>query len=432
MSGKKQIRIIIYEFVSILTILLELLLESNNIKKELLIFAGLFCMGQIIFIAWNQKKNALLFLIGLFIAYFLYSVIARVYLQVDDLPYIFSHTAVTKAELLKSAIIVQIFLCSYVYTIKSGSEINRNVFKESGRCNKYIVWVCAVVCLLTPFLFYDAANGYGKRGSISSPLYEYTCLFVLIGMMYSGRKKKNLFVLAMASGFWCLHGLVYGERAPALTVVIIWGCYLILPKITSRLILLCSIAGITLFSLVGSFRGVSNFSLAGVQEALGGMLTERFASDTAYYAYQAGTAILRFESSNSLLKRITYGLGYLMYIVKGSSVRAGNLSDIVAINPGTFHQGGGWIMFYAHFWGGAVAVILVGAYVAFIINKSFALKSSDEIYWNYLALYIVGTVPRWFLYSPAQITRGVFIYSIVYGFFYLIYRFTTKSVKQRI
>lgn len=89
-------------------------------------------------------------------------------------------------------------------------------------------------------------------------------------------------------------------------------------------------------------------------------------------------------------------------------------------------------MFYAHFWGGAAAVILVGAYVAFIINKSFALKSSDETYWNYLALYIVGTVPRWFLYSPAQITRGVFIYSIVYGFFYLIYRFTTKSVKQRI
>ena len=68
MSGKKQIRIIAYEFVSVLTILLELLLESNNTNKEILIFAGLFCMGQIIFIAWNQKKNALLFLMSLFIA----------------------------------------------------------------------------------------------------------------------------------------------------------------------------------------------------------------------------------------------------------------------------------------------------------------------------------------------------------------------------
>ena len=432
MSGKKQIRIIAYEFVSVLTILLELLLESNNTNKEILIFAGLFCMGQIIFIAWNQKKNALLFLMSLFIAYFLYSVVAQVYLQVGDLPYVFRYTAVTRMELLKSVVIVQIFFCVYVYTIKGGSEINQNVFKESGRCNKYVVWVCALVCLLSPFLFYDVSNGYGKRGSISSPLYEYTCLFVLIGMMYSGRKKKNLFVLAMASGFWCLHGLVYGERAPALTVVIMWGCYLILPKITSRLILLCSIAGITLFSLVGSFRGISNFSLAGIQEALGGMLTERFASDTAYYAYQAGNAIVRFESYNSMLERICYGLGYIKYIFAGGRVQAGNLSMIVQNNPGTFHQGGGWIMFYAHFWGGAAAVILVGAYVAFIINKSFALKSSDETYWNYLALYIVGTVPRWFLYSPAQITRGVFIYSSVYGFFYLIYRFTTKSVKQRI
>lgn len=432
MSGKIQIRIIAYEFVSILTILLELLLESNNTNKELLIFAGLFCMGQIIFIVWNQKKNALLFLSSLFIVYFLYSVVVRVYLQVDDLPYIFRYTAVTRMELLRSAVIVQIFFCVYVYTIKSGSEINQNVFKESGRCNKHIVWTCALMCLLSPFLFYDASNGYGKRGSISSPLYEYTCLFVLIGMMYSGRKKKNLFALAMASGFWCLHGLAYGERAPALTVVIIWGCYLILPRITSGLILLCSIAGITLFSLVGSFRGISNFSLAGIQEALEGMLTERFASDTAYYAYQAGNAIVRFESYNSMLERIRYGLGYIKYIFAGGRVQAGNLSMIVQNNPGTFHQGGGWIMFYAHFWGGAAAVFLVGAYVAFIINKSFALKSSNETYWNYLALYIVGTVPRWFLYSPAQITRGVFIYSIVYGFFYLIYRFTTKSVKQRI
>ena len=56
MSGKKQIRIIAYEFVSVLTILLELLLESNNTNKEILIFAGLFVWGKSFLLHGIKRK----------------------------------------------------------------------------------------------------------------------------------------------------------------------------------------------------------------------------------------------------------------------------------------------------------------------------------------------------------------------------------------
>ncbi len=428
MTRNKQISIVVFEIVSILMILLEATFEDNNINGWILALAGILCLGQIAFITWNQRSNPLLFAICFFMAYFVYSVVAKVYFEVDCMPYIFRFTSVTKKELLRDAEIVQLFFCIFAFSIKEEIKIDWHIFEKGTRCNNYIVWICCVACVCAPFLFYSASNGYGVRGSISSPLYEYTCLFLLLGLMYSGREKCYLILLLISSGFWCLHGIIYGERAPALTVVIIWGCYLLLPKITSKRIFLYSIIGIIAFSLVGAFRGLSFFTFEGFQKSLSLLLDERFTSDTAYYAYQAGNAIVRFESCNSIWDRVRYGAGYLEYIFVGGSVAAGNLANIVQKNPGTFHQGGGWIMFYAHFWGGVIGVILLGSYIVFIARHVVKLVDSNDYFKNYLALYVTASVPRWFLYSPSQITRGIFIYALLYGVFISIHKLTTRKI----
>lgn len=420
MEKRKFTVIFLFEITSILVILFEIYMLDNRISDELLACAGIISLLQIAFITFNSKKNPLLFALDFFIFYFVYSVTARVYLELEELPYIFRITSVTRNELLDSAITVQLFFCAYAYTIKSNKSIDLHVFERKAAGNKYIVWICSLMCVVSPSLFYDASKGYGVRGSISSPLYEYTGLFILIGLMYTGREKENLWVLALSSGFWCLHGFFYGERAPALTAVIAWGCYLFLPKITSKSISLYSMAGIVLFSVAGAFRGISNFSTKGLYSTIQGLLRERFASDTAYYAYQAGIAIKRFENYTSLWDRIKFGIDYIAYVVLGGSIEAGNLSNIVADHQGTFHQGGGWIMFYAHFWGSAIVVLGVGIYIGIVICRSFRLKDSDDIYFNYLALYLVASTPRWFLYSPSQITRGVLIYTVMFAAFYFI------------
>ena len=174
---------------------------------------------------------------------------------------------------------------------------------------------------------------------------------------------------------------------------------------------------------------MSFFTFEGVQKSLSLLLDERFTSDTAYYAYQAGNAIVRFESYNSIWDRVRYGVGYLEYIFVGGSVAAGNLANIVQKNSGTFHQGGGWIMFYAHFWGGVIGVILVGSYIVFITRHIVKLVDSNDYFKNYLALYVTASVPRWFLYSPSQITRGIFIYALLYGAFMFIHKLTTRKIR---
>lgn len=427
MKHNIQVSVVIFELVSLLSIIIELFLSSIFVNNYIFYFAGLICLLQIAFISWNHRSNPLLFAVSFFILYFVYSVVVKVYFCIDDLPFIFQYTSVSKNELIQDALIVQVFFCIYAFSINGEFNIDLHIFEKNMRSNKYIVWICSLYCIFSPFVFYRASNGFGVRGSISSPLYEYTCLFLLIGLIYSGRKSNNLILLVISSGFWCLHGFIYGERAPALTAIIIWGCYLFFPKITSKRILIYSLIGVVVFTIIGSFRGLSFFSIEGLQSVLRSILKEKFASDTAYYSYQAGNAIARFEHFNSIWDRIGYAVGYLFYIFKGGSSKAGNLANVVQKHPGTFHQGGGWIMFYSHFWGGMFGVIIFGFYIVFLFWKIFNISDSKNYFKNYLALYITASVPRWFLYSPAPITRSIFVFSMLYFLFNIIYKLTLKK-----
>ena len=159
------------------------------------------------------------------------------------------------------------------------------------------------------------------------------------------------------------------------------------------------------------YRGLSDLDGNVLESVFNSLLRGGLANDTSYAAYQTSMNILRFADITSLWNRLLYFLKYLLYIVAGSAVPDVNLS-ILALEVGG-HGGGGWLPTYAYFWLGYIGVIAAGVGLAWLVNTTTNLQKRRS-YLNYLALYIVATSPRWYLYSPSPLTRGLLMFTLFF------------------
>lgn len=385
-------------------------------QTVLMATSGCLLLALSAYATYYQRKNMLSFVLNIIILYFNYSLVASVYWNANALPAHFA--GYTFGELLRGINIVLLFFATYMCTLKDNADPEKRVFIKKDSPNWLIVGVAAAYIALAPFLFYHTES-FGTRG-VASAFYEYSLVVLIVSLCFSRRDWKALGVLMAVCIWMIMHGLLHGERVLALQMVIVWGLYLLIHRLSLKLIIPCCIAGIFVFTIFGMYRGLNALEGNVLKNVFQSLLQGGMANDTSYAAFQTSMNVLRLADISTIWERLGLFLRYLLYIVAGSSVQDANLA-ILALEVG-WHGGGGWLPVYFSFWLGYPGVIAVGIGLGWLINKASQLRPGKD-YFNYLALYVVVTTPRWYLYSPAPLTRGLLMYTLVFIAATIVYRY---------
>lgn len=390
--------------------------QSSEVQVVLLATSGALFLVLSVYVCFLQRKNMLIFAMSLMVLYFNYSLVAGVCWSTDALPRIFSGQ--TFGELLRAVNIVLVFFMVFICFLKDNTEIDITVYLKKQRCSWIIVGVGTAYISLAPFLFYRTES-FGSRGVIT-PFYEYSLVVMIVALAFCGRNWVAISALIASSGWIIVHGLLHGERALALQMLIAWGVYLLLHRFSLKWIIPAGFVGIVVFTLFGLTRGMNNVDENTLQKVYRFLLNGGLANDTSFAAFQTSVDVVRLADASTIGERLLLFCRYLLYIVGGSAVQGVHLEEL-SREVGT-HGGGGWLPFYFHFWFGYAGVVVIGCIVGWMINKLSHLQS-EKHYLTYLSLYIVSTVPRWYLYSPAPLTRSMIIFSIIFGAAWLFYQY---------
>lgn len=382
---------------------------SEDIQVGLMASSGLLLLVLSGYAVYSQRNNMLAVLLNIMLLYFNYSVVSAVYWNANSLDSIFVNSGYSREEFLNAINIELLFYGTYALLLDSDTRPDKTIFLLKEKPNFLVVIPCVAYIALAPFLFYKTES-FGTRGSVTA-LYEYAVVVLIVALRFTGRDLRALIPLLTASIWLIFHGLISGERVLALQMMIVWGLYLLLHVLTFKLIVSIFVLGVFGFTVFGVYRGLSAMEGDVLGNTLEYLSSVGMANDTSYYAYWAGMSINRLADASTVWERLRYFMQYVLYCFGGSAVPDSNLSVIAAqLN---YHAGGGWLPFYINCWLGFAGVILSGAGMAWIINRVTQFLS-DRFYTNYLALYIIATCPRWYLYSPATITRGVLIFTVFY------------------
>lgn len=382
-----------------------MLVAQGAVTNGQLAVAGILLTALPLWTAVRVRRHLPLLVVAGLLLYFHYSVAAAVYWKPDALPAIFARYS--RTELLHGAGIVLLFWAALTAALPGARMPDLAVFARKSAGDALLSVPCAVYIALAPVLFYRSA-AFGVRGS-GSTLYEYVIIVLVVGLSVCGRQPGQLALLGVASGLYCLHGLVYGERITVMQAAIVWGLYLLLHRLTLRTMLVAAAAGLVVLTLTGMFRGAASWQPGALLEALEALAERRLANDTAYFAYQSGLSIRRLELVSGWAGRLGQLGAYLLYLVFGSAVPDSNLSVLAAEN--SHNWGGGWLPFYGHFWLGALGTVLLALGTAALLRWGCRLDSSHPVR-CYLGLYLVASCPRWYLYSPSQLVRGAVLVAV--------------------
>ena len=413
------------KLVVILLVLIQVFVNKSAIYADpeqqvvCMVASGILLLLLSVYALYIQRKNMMWFMAGILVLYFNYSLAASVYFSPDALPK--SYKPFVYGELLRGVNIVLVFLAVFLCVLKKGTGENKRLFTEKFSCDWLVTVGASVYIAAAPFLFYSTES-FGTRG-IASAFYEYSLIVLIVALAFCGRNLKALFLLLIASGWIIVHGLLHGERILALQMMIALGVYLMLHKISLKLIIPGCLVGIFVFTLVGLSRGLTDLEGDIITQAFEFLKTRGMANDTCYAAFKTSLNVIRFADVTPWPDRMLFFLRYLLYIVAGSAVKDVNLA-VLALKVGT-HGGGGWLPVYFYFWLGYLGVILSGAALGKLVNKLSEVHVGDK-FLSYLALYVVSTLPRWYLYSPAALTRGLLMYILVFTAAALAHRIAGK------
>ena len=182
--------------------------------------------------------------------------------------------------------------------------------------------------------------------------------------------------------------------------------------------------------MIGSQRGGFSLSLSGMADAISSIFKEGASLDTAYSAYYTSLSFIKTEELLGFGERFLMFLKFcLSMIVGGSKVPGSNLSEYT--RQYFVHYYGGVLPFYGHFYLGFAGVIAFGVIVALYMNLILKNKKRKNGVGACVSAYVIATVPRWYLYSPSSLIRGVALLAAVYFFTYFADSIL-KRIKQNV
>lgn len=277
--------------------------------------------------------------------------------------------------------------------------------KKNGYISFGLLIMLLIVLLISlPNLLVD---GRGQTTAI----YEYSVILFIIGLYYSGKSQITHICYFIVASIYILIDLMSGNRATSIQICIVIYLIFFIDKISTKQLLIFMILGLFLFSMVGAYR--ENTNVVSITKFFNKINERKLVFDTAYAAYYTSLTFIKAATGVSLYNKILMFLAFVFYIFTGIGI--GDYSLPVFTRKFYVHYFGGVYPFYGYFYFGCLGIFIFLIYLLFIIRLINKVNTNSSGFSKCFSILVVSSVPRWYLYSPFQITRNIFLLWIIWN-----------------
>lgn len=406
------------KFIIIITMLIVMYLWlSKNYLSNLVAF---FVLAIDVYSVIKSKNNIFAFFVFLAITYFDYSVIfSKYFFRLPGYDWIFHY--IKYDDTLFIGIMCLFFFHAIVLLLvkpdfyKNKDEIfnmNKNESElNEGKVNVLILLLILIVAfvLLDCLIFHMIFS--------MNTIYEYLIIPIIILIFLCRNKpvyrKILLLLIIISAGL----NIYQGDRVMSISPLIAYFFINYYKKFNYKNVLIVMIIGIMTYTIFGMYgdlivqkKDISDFKLSNYNNK---MISNLFTLDTSYSSYWTSLTAIEYTNVASFKERtsnfIEFLTSYTLFGSKSNYVVVPNITR--TYYP---HWYGGFIMIYFYYWLGFIGVVLISIYISFLMNLFGSIKKSSSNFPKILFVYFICTMPRWYLYYPTSLIRGVLLLMIVY------------------
>jgi len=371
-----------------------------------------------------SKNNIINFILHLQLFYYNYSIIFSRYLNIVNE---FTEFYINTNDKVLGIGITCVCIFELIMAIFNKKDCTINDDNMYAEKNNPIIGIFLLGCLVYIFLFAFDWSGFGQRGATST-LYEYSGILFILGLFYlKDHPLKIIYKLLIIA--MILQGIVYGERVASLQFIFILLFYFYKDKIKIKHILILTIIGIVLMSIVGEYRSNYYFNYLDISSYFKSINSRLLTFDGADLGYYCSLTFIMVANKVSNLIRLDMFGKFLSSIVTGA-----NSNNVLPTYTYNYYQHwyGGYYPLYFYFYGGIPLVIISALgwcnYIYLCLN--FKLKKHKR-YFCISGLYIVCITARWYMYSPVNAFRPLLLFSILYFMFEMFNKLRKDNVIQQ-
>lgn len=391
-------------------------------------FLGLYLLTVNIYLCIKFSKDKKLFFLFIIIFYFNFSIVISRYIGTPSSVMKDVYTQLVNENSMIIGIILQILFLVIINTIisyKSKSVKNEKVIDINIDNFKYRkILVCILQICLVLILFYHIF----LKVTVATTLLEYSIILFIFALYFSKNDKKNRIITETILILFAIYSFKNGDRIALLQIILADFIINYIDKIKVRQILLLMIIGIFAFTLLGLYGDFliygQDFKNLTLEYTLNEIKERRFALDTSVSAYFTGVSMIDVMNEYKVQERIADGIEYFTkYTFLGS--KSGYTHIEYKIKEYQENYGGGLLTCRFYYWYNWVGVILISSYIGILIRN--VIMNPNSLYKSLLSVFLISTVPRWYLYDPSLLFRGVILFSI---FYYIISEIFIKENRK--
>lgn len=280
--------------------------------------------------------------------------------------------------------------------------------------NTYITVLLVIVLVLICMFGFIRPDSLGAERGNSSALYEYSVILFILAFYFSNKKKWLTNLILVILVLYVFQDIAYGGRITSIQLLLVAFFFVFNSKTktsTLALVVFCMLIFFLAFGGVRTQIWVDGF--AALFESFQRIMDTGFAWDTAYSAWHTSITFLQFDSLISFSDHMYYlGQWLLSLVVGGSFVIDSNIASVTHLYFA--HSFGGVLPIYLAFYFGTPGVIAIALLVSIFVmvvnrfcgglNLDFGIGKSAL---TLAMFYFIITVPRWYLYSPSPLIRGL-------------------------
>lgn len=302
-----------------------------------------------------------------------------------------------------------VFLFVSIFSISLSKSLNTPVNIGpiiDSQLNDFISVVSIIVALIMQFSFMTAVES--GRGEYS-PIYEYSIVFCIVSLFYSLNSPRLKIVILAILGAMIIRDFSVGHRATAIQITMLIYALVLTKYYSFKKLISLFCIGVLIFNLVAAYRASFSFSINMIFDNFNFLLTEQyFAADTAYFAWVASLTFLSVQDVTPFAEIINNLRDFLLSMIVPGTVG----SNLYTISKEQYqHANGGILPLYMFYYFSYLAIPITSLVVAAYFNL---LSTTNNVSFKHLVfLFVFVTTPRWLIYAPTALFRGVALFAII-------------------
>lgn len=415
-------RKISYKLIDILILIFSMLLICTFFFGLYnLVFLGIYLLSINIYICYKFRNNKIIFFSFFILLYFNFSfVFSKYFNDTEMLRSLFLQITDKGTYAISILSIIFLFSCINLALDKNKCiNLNECDIEINFKYSNLIIYALQFVLIL--LLLYCCITGIVK----ALVFVEYSIFLFIICFVFSKNNKISKIITEIIMIGFMFVAFKAGARIAVLQFILADFIINYSGKFKMKTILFFMLLGLVLFTYIGNYRQflltTQDYSDLSIKNTLSSLTENGLSLDTSISSYMTTLSVFECASKFSTEERVSDGLGYFIYSFTGNHEYYSNLDYKILrymINCG----GGfptGYFYYYFEYWG----ILLISFYIAFILKRIFI---KDTMFIKLFRIYVISTIPRWYLYEPTPLIRGAFLFVI----FYICLKFIIK-IKEK-